>query len=86
MADGGTTGVAVLIAADVALPAEGGLTDDEVRYLVLGVKGGLTYAQAQTALLAGRPQKLQPSAAALAAWQAEVTRRAAMVNPPYYAT
>jgi hypothetical protein len=86
MADGGTTTAAALITADQALPAEAGLNDDDVKFLVLAVKGGQTYAQATAALIAGQPQKLQPGAAALAAWQAEVTRRAAMVNPPYYAT
>jgi hypothetical protein len=76
--------VADLVAADAALPKMAGLLDDDVKYLVLSMVAGNTYAQAKAALLAiSLPQKQQPSDAAFAGWQAEVTRRAAM-NPPYY--
>lgn len=67
-----------LIAADAALPAQGGLGDEDARFLEAWMRSGLTWAQATAKLLAGLPLKLQPTAASLAAWQATITARAAL--------
>ncbi len=82
-ADGAAAPVSDLVTADAALPAAVGVTDDDVKFLVKQMIDLKTYAQACAALIAGRPQKLQPAQAVLGRFQALVTARAAM-NPPYY--
>jgi hypothetical protein len=81
--DGGAEPASAVAADAAALPGPDGLTDGHVRFLVLSMVAGNTYPQAQAALNATLQLNQQPSAAAYAGWQAEVTRRAAS-NPPYY--
>jgi hypothetical protein len=65
-----------LVAADQALAGAAGVSHNVLDWLEAQMRGGSTWAQAVTALQAAWPAKLQPSAAALAAWQANVTARA----------
>jgi len=84
--DGGVTPHADSVAAANALPKQPGMLDEDVKFLVLSMVAGNTYAQAKAALLAQlQPASLQPSDACFAAYQALVTARAALYPAtPYY--
>jgi hypothetical protein len=64
--DGGAEPATAVAADAAALPGPGGHTDGQVRFLVLSMVCGNTYAQAQAALDATLQPSQQPSAAAYA--------------------
>jgi len=76
--------IAELRADDLALAGMPGVRDCNLKRSEMLMRGGMTWAQATVAVFVAIPGKLQPSAVSLAAWQAEITRRAAL--PTYSAS
>ncbi len=70
-------------ASAVPAPKKGGLSPDDVKFLVGSVRSGKTYPEARAALLAKWQPHLHPSDAAFVGWEAEVVRRAAE-EPAFY--